>query len=275
MEHRRRDRGTLPRAGSFADPAAVAGEGLHRRLRRLRGPADGFRRRNGSGRGRPCPVERPPPGGAGQLGVAAVGLPMFVLAVPGPVVVAVVAVAVAGAGYGLFGVVWTTALQEQVPSEVLGRVAAVDTALGLGAMPLGYLMGGQLAHGIGLHQSLALLAPAAVIAGLAPLAVSSVRRLQPSRNEDRRDGSCPLPNRFVAPASTHLSHRKGILHFCSGVSPGPGRFRASPGRVKAPPILVGALPHIRKAIVDLAYGSIWPSVRGRLCTPKPALKTPK
>ncbi|MFE9539641.1 hypothetical protein [Streptomyces sp. NPDC006691] len=114
-------------------------------------------------------------GVAGQLGVTAVGLPMGVLAMPGSAVVAVVSVVVAAAGYGLFGVVWTTALQDQVPSEVLGRVAAVDTALGLGAMPLGYLLGGQLAQGIGLHQSLVPLAPSAVVAGLAPLAVSSVR----------------------------------------------------------------------------------------------------
>jgi MFS family permease len=115
-----------------------------------------------------------------QAGIAVVAVPMAFLAVPGSVIAAVAAVAVAGAGYGLFGVVWTTALQEQVPAAVLGRVAAVDTALGLGAMPLGYLLGGQLAHWAGPHLALALLAPAAAAAALAPLAVQSVRSYAPA-----------------------------------------------------------------------------------------------
>ncbi|GAA4670500.1 MFS transporter [Phytohabitans rumicis] len=75
--------------------------------------------------------------------------------------------AVAGAGMGIYNLLWTTALQKDVPDELLGRVFALDE-LGSGAFrPLGYLLTGPVVALVGTHS--VLLAGALTVAVVAPL----------------------------------------------------------------------------------------------------------
>ncbi len=54
-----------------------------------------------------------------------------------------------GAGIMLFGLIWETSLQELVPEEKFGRVASLDMLGSFALLPVGYLITGWLAEGIG------------------------------------------------------------------------------------------------------------------------------
>ncbi|PKR84090.1 MFS transporter [Heyndrickxia camelliae] len=54
-----------------------------------------------------------------------------------------------GASNMLGGLIWETSLQELVPEEKFGRVASLDMLGSFGLLPVGYLMTGWVAEGIG------------------------------------------------------------------------------------------------------------------------------
>lgn len=55
----------------------------------------------------------------------------------------------AGTGLGLFAVWWETGLAERIPPHLLSRVAAWDWMGSLALLPVGYLLTGPLAEGVG------------------------------------------------------------------------------------------------------------------------------
>jgi MFS family permease len=57
--------------------------------------------------------------------------------------------ALAGLGVTAFNVLWVTALQRDVPEQVLGRVMALDWLGSTCFMPLGYLLAGSVAQSVG------------------------------------------------------------------------------------------------------------------------------
>lgn len=59
-----------------------------------------------------------------------------------------------GAGIMLFGLIWETSLQEIVPEEKFGRVASLDYLGSFALLPVGYLLTGWLAEGVGEIQTL-------------------------------------------------------------------------------------------------------------------------
>ncbi len=116
----------------------------------------------------------------GMLGWVLPAALMIVLGIH-PSTLPLMAVAfLAGMGTELFGIGWSTALQENIPLESLSRVASYDALGSFVAMPVGQLLAGPLA---GLFGRETVAVGGGVIFGvtaLATLASSSVRNLQRS-----------------------------------------------------------------------------------------------
>lgn len=63
--------------------------------------------------------------------------------------VVVPAVTLSGAGIALFEVWWVTALAERIPPDRLSRVTSYDFMVSFGLVPVGYVLAGPLAEGLG------------------------------------------------------------------------------------------------------------------------------
>lgn len=103
-----------------------------------------------------------------------------------------------GLGLEIFSVAWDLSIQQNVPSELLARVFAVDIAGSFLARPIGFAVSGVVAEAVGYSRWL--WAVAAVLTGttLLCLLVPSIRRLQ------RTDlpGRGPRPARATGPAES-------------------------------------------------------------------------
>jgi len=89
----------------------------------------------------------------------------------------------AGVGLGVFGPLWDTTLQHQIPERVLSRVSSYDYLGSVALLPVGYALAGPLAAILGGHAILLAAAAWAAISTLAVLAVPAVRNLR-STNSD-------------------------------------------------------------------------------------------
>jgi hypothetical protein len=83
---------------------------------------------------------------------------------------------VAGVGMSVFGVLWETTLQREVPPEALSRVSAYDWFGSIATLPIGYALVGPLSHAIGISGTLWLGVAVVVVSTAAILAVPDVRR---------------------------------------------------------------------------------------------------
>ncbi|GAA3954707.1 MFS transporter [Actinomadura viridis] len=107
------------------------------------------------------------PAVAGLLAIAGALLSLAVLPLPGVLVLW----GVAGAGITVFEVLWTTAVQRDVPDGVLGRVMALDWLGSETLTPLGYLLAGAAVTSYGTGPPLLAAACAVVLAAPLPLLV--------------------------------------------------------------------------------------------------------
>lgn len=73
---------------------------------------------------------------------------------------------------------WMTTLQTNVPEEALSRVGSYDAFGSLAFAPLGLLLAGPMADGIGARASLLIMGTIALVAVLTPLWSGEVRHLQ-------------------------------------------------------------------------------------------------
>jgi len=122
---------------------------------------------------------------SGSLAVPLIALPLFALAAPAAVVVIALAALLGGIGIEIFEVSWSTALQEQIPANLLSRVAAYDALGSVALTPIGTTLAGPIALAIGTTATLAG-AGAAIIASVAVvLSVPDVRNL--ARRSSRAD----------------------------------------------------------------------------------------
>lgn len=125
---------------------------------------------------------------SGSLAVPLMALPLLALAVPTAVALIALAALLAGASMEIFAVNWSTALQEQIPPNLLSRVAAYDALGSYALTPIGTTLAGPIAFTIGTTATL-LGAGAAVIASAAAvLSVPEVRTLA-RRTSPRPGGS--------------------------------------------------------------------------------------
>ncbi|MFI9063667.1 MFS transporter [Streptomyces sp. NPDC053429] len=105
-------------------------------------------------------------------------LPLLALAADAPLLVLASSAVLAGAALDVAVVCWHTAMQEQLPSEVLGRVSSLSSTGELMAVPLGYLAVGATATSLGPTSVLLVSAAVMTLATLVLLLVPSVRAMR-------------------------------------------------------------------------------------------------
>jgi MFS family permease len=114
----------------------------------------------------------------GNIALMSYAVPLVLFAVAAPAWAVVVAYGLAMACLGFLNPLWETAVQQEVPAEVLARVSAYDWLVSLGAMPLGYVLGPVLAREFGYGWPLAGAAVLVLITLSIPVSRPDVRNLR-------------------------------------------------------------------------------------------------
>ncbi|HEX7163024.1 MAG TPA: MFS transporter [Trebonia sp.] len=114
----------------------------------------------------------------GNVALMSYALPLALFAVAAPAWAVVAAYGLAMACLGFLNPVWETAVQQEVPPEVLARVSAYDWLVSLGAMPLGYALGPVLTQEFGYAWPLAGAAVLVVVSLSIPVSLPAVRNLR-------------------------------------------------------------------------------------------------
>jgi MFS family permease len=121
----------------------------------------------------------------GTLAVFALSLPLFAFARPEALPVVVAAGLLAGAGSEIFGVLWDTTYQQEIPNELLSRLSAYDALGSWVLMPIGFAVAGPVSTVVGNRATF--LGCAVLVVGATALTFLSrdvrnlERRAQPSR----------------------------------------------------------------------------------------------
>ena len=100
------------------------------------------------------------------------------LAVPVPLVALLALALLAGIGNEIFGVLWDTAIQQEIPEDKLSRVSSYDALGSFALIPLGLAAAGPIADLIGTRETLIGAAAISLAATLAVLLVRDVRTLE-------------------------------------------------------------------------------------------------
>ncbi len=111
------------------------------------------------------------------LGAATFAVPIALIAVPAPTFVVALSAAVAGVGVSVFDTLWVTTMQSHVPSEALSRVSAYDWLGSAAFVPVGYILVGPLAAGLGIQATLFAAAAWAALSCALVLSTRSIRGL--------------------------------------------------------------------------------------------------
>jgi len=115
---------------------------------------------------------------AATLGILFVPAPLVALGFPlGVPAIAAVAF-VAGVGSEIFGLLWHTTVQQEIPPDMLSRVYSYDALGSLALVPIGYAVAGPIADAIGVRATLWGAAAIGFGVTLAVLAVRDVRTLE-------------------------------------------------------------------------------------------------
>ena len=128
----------------------------------------------------------------GNIALMSYAVPLVLFAVAAPAWAVVIAYGLAMACLGFLNPVWETAVQQEIPAEVLARVSAYDWLVSLGAMPLGYALGPILARQFGYTWPLAGAAALVVIALAVPVSLPDVRNLR-LRHSAAGEGQAEVP----------------------------------------------------------------------------------
>jgi MFS family permease len=83
-------------------------------------------------------------------------------------------------------IIWTTAKQQHVPSEMLGRVSSLDWLISIGLLPLSFALTGPVSAILGPRETLVVAGLAGAAVTVAGLAVPGVRAIEARAPERRR-----------------------------------------------------------------------------------------
>jgi predicted MFS family arabinose efflux permease len=114
----------------------------------------------------------------GNIALMSYAVPLILFAVAAPAWTVVAAYGIAMACLGFLNPVWETAVQQEIPAEVLARVSAYDWLVSLGAMPLGYVLGPVLTREFGYTWPLAGAAVLVLVTLSVPVSLPDVRNLR-------------------------------------------------------------------------------------------------
>lgn len=127
-----------------------------------------------------------------------VTLPYVLLGLSAPLWAVVAAAFAMGVSLDIFGVLWQTTLQREVPAEALSRVSSYDALGSLMLGPVGLLIAGPAAVSFGPHA--ALLGCAVIMTLTTALALLSrgVRTMRPRPGPAEPDTTPPAPAEVIA-----------------------------------------------------------------------------
>ena len=115
---------------------------------------------------------------AATLGILALPLPLIALGFPLSVPAIAAAAFVAGVGNEIFGLLWHTTMQQEIPADKLSRVYSYDALGSIGLVPIGYALAGPAAEAFGVRATLWGAAAIGIGVTLAVLLVRDVRTLE-------------------------------------------------------------------------------------------------
>jgi MFS family permease len=105
-------------------------------------------------------------------------LPLLTLAGPAPLEIVIAAAFVTGFAYEIFGVLWDTAIQQEIPQDKLSRISAYDALGSLVLTPVALAAIGPIADVLGARTTLLACAVLVVIATVPVLLSRDVRTLE-------------------------------------------------------------------------------------------------
>jgi MFS family permease len=114
----------------------------------------------------------------GTLLLASWVAPLLLLAYGASVPTIAGAAAIASGALALFGTVWRTTVQSQVPDRQLSRVSSYDWLGSLAVLPLGFAVAGFAQHVVGAEATLLAAASIVVVATLIVVRLPSIRGLR-------------------------------------------------------------------------------------------------
>jgi MFS family permease len=115
------------------------------------------------------------------LAVFPYGLPLLALARPAPLAVVVASAFVAGFSIEVFGVLWDTVMQQEIPHDKLSRVSSYDALGSFALLPLGSVVVGPVAAAVGTRTTFLGAAALIVAATAAVLLSREVRTIERAR----------------------------------------------------------------------------------------------
>ncbi|MEU4324096.1 MFS transporter [Nonomuraea dietziae] len=113
----------------------------------------------------------------GTLLTLPTALPYLLLGVGAPLWTVVLGAVIMGVSMDVFGVLWQTTMQREIPAESLSRVSSYDALGSLMFGPIGLLVAGPVAVAVGPGPALVGCAAIVVVCGLAALTSPGVRGL--------------------------------------------------------------------------------------------------
>jgi MFS family permease len=108
---------------------------------------------------------------------------LIALAFPAPLPIVIAAGFLTGFGIEIFGVLWDTAVMQEIPQEKLSRISSYDALGSWVLMPLGYIAAGPVAAAIGVRATF--IGAAALTIGATAIVLLS----RDVRNLERRDAA--------------------------------------------------------------------------------------
>ncbi len=115
---------------------------------------------------------------AATLSILALPLPLIALGFPLSVPAIAAIAFVAGLGNEMFGLLWHTTMQQEIPPDKLSRVYSYDALGSIGLVPLGYALVGPAAEAFGVRTTLWGAAAIGIGVTLAVLLSRDVRTLE-------------------------------------------------------------------------------------------------
>jgi hypothetical protein len=91
---------------------------------------------------------------AATLAILVLPLPLVALGFPLSVPAIAAVAFVAGLGNEIFGLLWHTTMQQEIPPDKLSRVYSYDALGSIGLVPLGYALAGPAAEAFGVRATL-------------------------------------------------------------------------------------------------------------------------
>jgi MFS family permease len=104
--------------------------------------------------------------------------PLTLLGIAAPVFATAPAAAAAGIAFGVYVAIYTTAIQQNVPADMLARVSAYEWFGSLASLPVGLVAVGSLGNAIGSATTLKAAAASWAVVTLSVLMVPSIRRIE-------------------------------------------------------------------------------------------------